>query len=65
MDKDKRIKIRITFFDESELLWTAPTEDRKMAIGILKGSRWLESETEDGLLTYNTDYIFSWIIVEE
>jgi len=64
MDENKRIKIRITFFDESELLWTAPTEDRKMAIGILKGARWLETETEDGLLIYNTDYIFSWIVVE-
>lgn len=61
----KRIKIRIVFFDESELIWTAPTEDRKMATGILKGARWLENETEDGIINYNTDYIFSWIIIEE
>jgi hypothetical protein len=62
---NKRIKILITFFDESELEWTAPTEDRKMAIGILKGARWLENGEGADMEVYNTDYIFKWSVIEQ
>ena len=59
---DKRIKILITMFDESELIWTAPTEDRKTAIGILKGARWLENGEPPDAEYINTDYILKWEI---
>jgi len=64
MNEDKKVKIRITFFDESELVWIAPTEDRKLAIGMIKGARWLEEtpNTPDSEY-YNTDYIFKWKIL--
>lgn len=57
---NKEIKIKITLFDESEIIWTAPTKDPKMAAQILKGTRWLENANE----FFNTDYILKWEIME-
>lgn len=56
----KLIKVQIVLFDESELLWFAPTEDRKAAGVLLKSARWIEIDDE----FYNTDYILKWKVLD-
>lgn len=58
MDKQP-IKIKLVFMDESELLYTTNTTDRKAAISDFYIKAWIEV---DGVF-YNKAFVFTWQIV--
>ena len=56
----KPIQIKITFMDESELIFTSNTTERKAAVADFLARQWVEI---NGVF-YNKNLIFSWEVID-
>lgn len=59
MSSTKVIQIQLTFLDESEIVYSTNTTDRRAAVADFNAKTWLEIDGE----FYNKALVFKWSII--
>jgi uncharacterized protein (DUF1684 family) len=56
MEKNKRLRIQVVLFDDTELIWISPFDDKKSSLAAFKIARFVEIDGE----YYNVDGVKKW-----